>query len=587
MKRKSIQFILTIVFTLFSTLIISIVGIMLYTQFSRTTQENANRNAQQIIDQVSYNLADYIKSTMNLYHMLHHTISQSEESSLQNEIWKLESMLSTRTDAVSLTLVDLAGNPLILLPNVSLKDSVVVKEEGWFRTAIEKENYLSISLPHVQNLYSQQFEWVVSLSKRIVFKYNGELTEGVLLLDVNFNRIQELSERISLGKNGYVYIIDESGGNIIYHPQIELIYADLKEENVELALKQTYGSFIDHSGDQTKLISVQSISNVGWKVVGISYMRELVLTSADLGVAFVKVLIALAIILFASAHMLSRQISKPIKKLESTMRGIERGEFNLQANSEGPLEIKNLADRYNIMLGTIRSLMDKIVTEQESKRKYELDALQAQINPHFLYNTLNTVVRMVGGKRNDDAIKMITALSKLFRISLSKGESIILIADEIEHVRNYLIIQQMRFRNKFDYQFELDEAAMQYISLKLILQPLVENALEHGIEPSVDKGDIFIAVQLTENNEICIKVQDNGLGMSAQQVADLNNNLYKSTKGSGVGLKNVRERIQLYFGDTCRLKVESELEEGTTVTIFFPARMHEPTIKEEGQHGQS
>jgi len=267
------------------------------------------------------------------------------------------------------------------------------------------------------------------------------------------------------------------------------------------------------------------------------------------------------------------------------MRGIERGEFNLQANSVGPLEIKNLADRYNIMLGTIRSLMDKIVTEQESKRKYELDALQAQINPHFLYNTLNTVVRMVGGKRNDDAIKMITALSKLFRISLSKGESLILISEEIEHVRNYLIIQQMRFKNKFDYYFELDERAMHYISLKLILQPLVENALEHGIEPSVDKGEIFISVQLTEQNEIWIKVQDNGLGISKEQLNDINNHTFKSTKGSGVGLKNVKERIQLYFGDSYRFKVESELEEGTIITIVFPARIHDSTVKRGDQLG--
>lgn len=581
MKRKSIQFILTAAFSLFSLFIIALVGLTLYTQFSTKTQENASRNAQQIIDQVSYNLADYIKSTTNLYHMIHHTISTSTETTLDNELWKLESMISSRSDIVSLTLVDLRGDPVVLLPNVQLKEAVVVKEESWYKTAIEKDGYLSISLPHVQNLYPQKYEWVVSLSKTISFVRNSKIEQGVLLLDVNFNRIQELSERVSLGKNGYVYVIEESGGNIVYHPQIEIIFADLKEENVEMALKQTYGSFIDKSGARTKMISTQSISNVGWKVVGISYMDELGLTNADLSVALVKILIALAIILVLLSNIISRQISKPIKKLEVTMRGIERGEFNVAAKAEGPLEIKNLGDRYNIMLGTIRTLMNKIVAEQESKRKYELDALQSQINPHFLYNTLNTVVRMVSLKRNDDAVTMITALSKLFRISLSKGESLILISEELEHVRNYLIIQQMRFKNKFDFQFHIDEEALRYTSLKLILQPLVENALEHGIEPSVDKGSIHIKVTYENKGQIRLEIYDNGLGMSADQVKKLNLGQYSSSKGSGVGIKNVNDRIKLYFGEQYGLHVESEQEEGTTITIIFPAIVHSQVKEEE------
>ena len=558
----------------------------LYSQFSSNTKENASRNAQQIIDQVSYNLADYIKSTMELYHMLHHTISSGEDGLQTDEIWKLQSMISSRSDVVSLTLVDLHGKPMALLPNVNLKESLIVKEEGWFKTAVEKDGYLSISLPHVQNLYLQKYEWVVSLSKTITFMKDGQQKQGVLLLDVNFNRIQELSKRVSLGKSGYVYIIEDSGGNIVYHPQIELIYADLKEENVELAIKHPYGSFIDQSGTREKMISVQSINNVGWKVVGISYMDELGLTNTELSIALIKILIALAIILFVVSSMISRRISKPIKKLEVTMRGIERGEFNVAATSEGPLEIKNLGDRYNIMLGTIRTLMNKIVSEQESKRKYELDALQAQINPHFLYNTLNTVVRMISSKRNDDAVTMITALSKLFRISLSKGESLILISEEIEHVQNYLIIQQMRFRNKFKFKFHVDERALGFISLKLILQPLVENALEYGIEPGVDEGLIEVEVTLDDHEKITIIVRDNGIGISESQLREINAGKYNSSKGSGVGLKNVNERIKLYFGDQYGLLVESELEEGTTVYIRFPALIHTSTVKEEASNAQ-
>jgi len=572
MNRPSIQFILTVTFSLFSLIIIVIVGVLLTTQFLNSSRENVSRNAQQIINQVSYNLEDYIKTTTNLYHMLHHTIEHSDSITQNDELWKLESMLSTRSDIVSMTLVNTQGKPYMALPNVKLKETVKLNEEAWFKSAIERDGYLSISIPHVQNLYAEQFEWVVSLSKTVTFLDNGRQVEGVLLLDVNFNRIQELSERVSLGKNGYVYIIEESAGNMVFHPELELVYAGLKDENVELALRQTYGSYIDESGTEPVLISIQSISNVGWKVVGISHLSELNLSSDQFLFAFLKILVALTILLFVIAHVISSQISKPIRKLEVTMRGIERGEFNVQASGGGPLEIKNLADRYNNMLSTIRNLMERIVNEQESKRKYELDALQAQINPHFLYNTLNTVVRMISKQRNDDAITMITALSRLFRISLSRGQSIVTVAEEVEHVKNYLIIQQMRFKNKFEFEIEVEEDILQYSSLKLILQPIVENALEHGIEPSVDSGMIKISGYKTEKDMIVLSISDNGLGMSEEQVEQINKQIYSSKKGSGVGLKNVNERIKLYFGIQYGLSIQSEIEEGTTVSMMFPAQ---------------
>jgi two-component system sensor histidine kinase YesM len=221
------------------------------------------------------------------------------------------------------------------------------------------------------------------------------------------------------------------------------------------------------------------------------------------------------------------------------------------------------------MIGTIKKLMRQIVLEQESKRKYELEALQAQINPHFLYNTLNSVVRMVGMNKNEEVTTMITSLSRLFRISLGKGKSVITIADELEHARNYLVIQQMRFKNKFDYSIEADEAVLNYATLKLIIQPLIENALVHGIEPSVDKGHIKVKVKL-DGQDIVIEVSDDGLGMSEERLKQVITGQVTSSKGSGVGVTNVQERIRLFYGQTYGLHFDSELEEGTRVTIRFP-----------------
>ncbi|MFD1957688.1 histidine kinase [Paenibacillus thailandensis] len=570
MRNKSIQFILAVSFTLFSVFIIVAVSAVLYGRFSATAEENAVRNSQQIVDQVSYNLETYVQSISDLYHMMDHIIGQSRDVDSELLRSQLETMMSTRSDVVSLALFDERGKLLFDLPDVEMKPSLDVQGESWFRSALDTPGHLSISLPHVQNLYRKQFRWVVSLSKSQTVLLDGKPVKGVLLLDVNFNQIDQLSNRVSLGEKGYVYMVDESGGNIVYHPQLQLIYAGVKEENAELALRHTYGSYFDEAAGEKRLISVQTIGNVGWKVVGVSYMDEVMTTRSELNRSLARLMAGLAIIVVLLSVFLSRRISRPVKQLELSMKNVERGNFDSVASGDGPLEIKHLAERFNLMIGTIKQLMEQIVAEQESKRKYELEALQAQINPHFLYNTLNTVVRMVGMNKNEEVVTTITSLSKLFRISLSKGKALIPIADELEHARNYLIIQQIRFKHKFDYSFRIEDEVRPYRTLKLIVQPLIENALVHGIEPSADKGHIAVAARL-EGGHVVIEISDNGLGMSEERLAEVRAGTASSVKGSGVGVRNVQERIRLYFGEPYGLEFESELEEGTKVTVRFPA----------------
>lgn len=574
-RRYSIQSLLVLAFSLFSVFIIAVVSTVLYSRFAETAKENAYRNAQQIVDQVSYNLENYIQDSSELFNMIVHTIGQSEDANSDTLRGQLDAMTSTRSDIVSLVLADEHGRLILDSPNVELNPAVKLTEEDWFRSALDTPGHLTISLPHVQKLYKQQFRWVVSLSQAVTVKVEGRPVQGVLTMDINFNRIDELSKRVSLGRKGYIYILDEAGGNIVYHPQLELIYAGLKSENVKLALNKTYGFDIDRSSKPAKLISVQTIGNVGWKVVGVSYLSEAMSTGSELNRQMVEIILSLLLIVALLSALVAGRISRPIRRLESSMRSVERGELDTVAGVDGPLEVHGLAERFNLMIATIKRLMAQIVAEQESKRKYELEALQAQINPHFLYNTLNTVVRMVGMNKNEEVVKMITSLSKLFRISLSKGKSLIPVADELEHARNYLVIQQMRFKNKFDYSFDIQEEVSNCYTLKLIVQPIIENALLHGIEPSVDKGHIAVSAML-EGGDVVIKVADNGLGMSEAQLERvLSGAAPARSKGSGVGVRNVQERIRLYFGPLYGLSFESELEVGTVVTIRFPARTKE------------
>ncbi|TYP70675.1 cache domain-containing sensor histidine kinase [Paenibacillus methanolicus] len=579
--RRSIQFILTVSFSLLSVAIIALFGLLLYDKFSQTEEQSAILSTQQIVEQVSYNLEDYVGSITEVFRVIDQTVANAQGRPGETVASELNAILRTREDIVSLALFTESGELIESNPRQTVRDSITLSEQSWFRSAVDTPNHLSFSLPHIQNIYHGSYRWVVSMSKGITIKRGGVTQNAVLLVDVNFKQIDELSQRVSLGQKGYVYIIDDSAGNIVYHPQQQLIYIGLKYENVEQALKYAYGSYMDDSTGEDRLITIKTVNNIGWKVVGVSYMDEVMTSKQEVGDYTLRILaLVLLLVLIISAFM-SARISRPIKQLEKAMKSVERGEFGTPVQVKGALEVERLSQRYNMMMGTIKGLMNQIVREQEAKRKYELEVLQAQINPHFLYNTLNSVVRMVGMSKNEEIVRTITSLSKLFRISLSKGQAIITVQEEMEHARNYLTIQEIRFKNKFRFTVEADDDVPHDRTLKLILQPIIENAIVHGIERMVDEGEIEVRA-IAAGDRVRFTIRDNGLGIPPAKLAALNagreiapepspaGGAQPVSSGSGVGVHNVRERIRLYYGEEYGLTYESELEEGTTVTIEIP-----------------
>ncbi|MEG0689047.1 MAG: histidine kinase, partial [Hungatella sp.] len=269
---------------------------------------------------------------------------------------------------------------------------------------------------------------------------------------------------------------------------------------------------------------------------------------------------------------ISSKITDPIKELEKSVNALEAGALDAEVYAGGSYEIQHLGSSIKHMARQIQVLMNDIVTEHESKRKSEFDTLQSQINPHFLYNTLDIIVWMIENERQSEAVKAVTALARFFRISLSKGKSIIPVRDELEHVRNYLMIQEMRYKNKFTYTIEAQEEVLELASLKLMLQPLVENAIYHGMEFMDGDGEIQIRASLCEG-DLQFSIYDNGFGMTAEQVAGLltETGHVPSGRGSGIGVNNVNKRIHLYFGEQYGLTILSEPDEGTTILIHLPA----------------
>jgi two-component system sensor histidine kinase YesM len=564
---RSIQFGITAAFVFLSVIVMLLVGIVLYEKFASTAEQNAVLNTQQIIQQISFNLEAYLSGTAETFELIDEKIQKARrfpDPLLQGE---LDTVLDTRKDIVSIAFFSKEGKLIADIPTGELRKNTNVTKQSWFLEASLYPDDVFFSSPHIQNLFKGQYPWVVSLSKGVTLEQGGRMVEGVLLLDVNFRTIDTLMQKVSLGQKGYVYIID-SKGNIVYHPKQQLIYAGLKNEDVERAMTISNDFYKDNSSGEERLITVQTIPNIGWNVVGVSYMDEIVTTTKELTKFIFWLMLAVLIFVVLLAYYLSSQFSRPIQSLEKSMKLVEQGDFSTPIHVRGYDEVEKLSTRFNIVVSRVRQLMDQIVKEQEEKRKSEFEVLQAQINPHFLYNTLNSVVRLAGSGKNEEVVTMITSLSKFFRVSLSKGNNVIPIRDELEHIRNYLIIQKIRFKNKFEFEINTPDEVMELQTLKLLLQPIVENAIYHGIERMVDQGWIQISVKLI-GNKVRFQVKDNGLGIPPDRLCTLLTG-DRSGQGLGVGVRNVFERTRLFYGEGYGLEIESELEEGTRVNIWIP-----------------
>lgn len=558
-----------------------LVSVLLVERSARTAEENAYMNLGQIIEQVNANLELYVGGMQDVFTVAEKRIQQSPD--LHSDVRlgdQLETILSTREDLVTMALFTQEGELVRNLPLNGMRKNTRLTEQTWFESALQYPSNLQFSPPHIQNLFKSDYRWVVSMSKLVPYNDGAEEKQGVLVMDFNFRTIDELSQRVSLGKKGYVYIIDNVG-NIVYHPQQQLIYAGLKYENLEPVLNYSYGSYMDNLDGEKRLITIQTVRPAGWKIVGVAYADEFLTTRQELSQFLYGFLLVAIIIIMAVNIYVSAKISQPIQRLERSVQMVERGDFGTNVYVSGAYEVEQLSKRFNLMLRRIRELMDQIINEQEAKRKSELDVLQSQINPHFLYNTLNSVTRMAELGRNEEVVTTITSLSRFFRISLSKGDHIIPLRDELEHVRHYLIIQNIRFKNKFRYEIEAEEDILDALTLKLILQPIVENAIHHGIEPSPEPGLIRIRA-FREGELLNIMISDNGVGMDKERLARLKAGKLHSEGGSGVGVNNVQERIVLYYGKPYGLHYESEPEEGTTVTITLPLTVQDSNSREGG-----
>jgi len=582
-KRKSFQYLISISFTAVALVGMIFLGISLYSRFISSAEKIIRDNNKRVIDQVNLNLDGYLRNMRRVSDSMYYRVIKNSDLAVDSIDDEISLLYDANKDLlVSIVVVDKNGKLVSTAPLSKLKKNVAPNEQQWFQSAMGKIENMHFSIPHVQNLFEDpdfRYRWIVSLSRAVELTRDGAVHQGVLLVDMNFSGIEQLFKDVNLGGSGYIYLIS-GDGDIIYHPRHKLLYSNiLKENNVKMA-DYDDGTYVETFEKEKRVVTVKSVGYTGWKIIGVTPIKGITANYLQIQVFAVFILLFTIFLIIFVNQFVSSKIADPIKKLGKSVKSLEEGNFDTDIAIGGPYEIQHLGRIIQSMVTQMRKLMDDIVVEQESKRKSELDALQSQINPHFLYNTLDSIVWMIENERFPEAIKMVTSLARLFRISLSKGNNRITVKDELEHAQYYLTIQMMRYKNKFTVQFETDPAAMKCTTIKLIVQPLLENSIYHAMELMDGDGEITVKTYFNKE-DLYIDVVDNGDGMPKEVCENLLNAAVTThSKGSGLGLSNVNKRIQLAFGEQYGLEIISRLGYGTTARIRLPCINHHMESKE-------
>ena len=574
--NRSIRNSIFIYFTITSLVAVLLIVISIYSRLSSQLYDTVKQENVSLVNRVDSSMEVYLRNIMKLSDTIYYGIIKNANLSEDSIGEKLTLLYNNNKEQVSnIALISKEGEPISVVPAARFRKNFKAEDEEWFVNALNKTENIHFTLPHVQKMFEKgdnSYNWVISMSRAVEITVGGSTEQAVLLIEMAYQGLEEVLDEVTLGNGGYIYLMD-SNGDIIWHPKFELIASGRVKENNLVAAGYDDGSREEVFNGTRQTVVTKTVGYTGWKLVGVIKGTGISLNmlKTRLFIVFVILLIIFIVILINS--YISFRVTNPIRELEKSVKELEEGNLDADIYMGGSYEVQHLGKSVQDMKFRIKGLMQDIVSEHEEKRKSEFDSLQAQINPHFLYNTLDIIVWQIENEKQSEAVHTVTALARFFRLSLGKGKNIVTVRDEIDHVKNYLMIQHMRFKNKFDYEFDIAEDVLELPSLKLMLQPLVENAIYHGMEFMDGDGMIMVKAWRKED-ELYLSVADNGLGMTEDKVEMILTG--KSTsgngRGSGIGVKNVNERIKLYFGEAYGLTIDSEPDEGTTVIIHLPAK---------------
>ena len=575
-KFHSIQntiFVLTASLVLFAVITVTVISLN-YTRSS--IFENTVTYNRQLIGQVNADIDSYISYMENISSMLAENLDvkkylfgegeEADEAGVQL-LSQFSTVLSSREDIYNLGILQKNGKALLNEGKSRLNTYVDMEKQEWYRRAVENRDSFYLSSAHVQHMIQGERPWVITLSRYIPDPMNKE--GGVLFVDLNYSAIRKLCDDSSVGKKGYIFILDEDG-NIVYHPQQQQLYNELQTEYIDEVMNCQTDVLNMGDGDSARLYTISRSDITGWTVVSCSYISELLKKSEEAQIIYMLMAVVLVAIALLISSFMAKSITQPILKLQSSMALIQEGDFragNVEVESRN--EIGSLTETFNVMTLRIQELMEQIINEQKAKRKSEMKALQSQINPHFLYNTLDSIIWMAESGKNEEVVLMTASLARLLRQNISNEEEEISIFEEVEYCRNYLTIQKMRYKDKLEFRIDVAPEITSCQIIKLVLQPLIENAIYHGLKYKESKG-LLELIGYAAGEDIIFEIRDNGVGMDEETLNHIFERHTVNYRSNGVGVYNVERRIKLTYGQEYGITYKSRSGEGTVARVCIP-----------------
>lgn len=564
----NIQSIIMSVLMAITLVTIVTMGFLLYQRFKlaidKMAVSNTEATVESTVDRVNSDLLDI----RQIFDAANYNIVQEFDISSEKFAEQFSLLYEVNSDKIeSLALYGNEGRLIASEPVAVEKENIDVKGQDWYKNAESAIENVHFSIPHIQNLYEDglyRYHWVVSLSRYVDIN-DGEIPgSGVLLVDMKYSVIEDVLKQINDSSEGIYYYMISRDGQMIYHPRKTEMARGLFEENSLKASGYEEGTYEITTDGHKESVVVGNIAYTGWKLIGV--VPESVQTARinNFRYYIFTTIMVLMMMLLEGNRLISRKISKPIRKLDESVKTYEAG-GKTDIYIGGSSEIRHLGYSVQRSYERIETLMEEIIRQQNERRKSELDALQSQINPHFLYNTLSMMNWMAIRSNQMEISKVTLALSTFYRTALSKGEDVVTVENCIQNMQAYLEIQLTMHDNNFTVDWDIDPTIKNEKMPKLLLQPVVENAIEHGIDEKED-GDKKIFLSFRGNgDDVVITVRDNGMGMPQEKAETL-----VTYQAKGYGLKNVNDRIRILYGENYGIRILSAPDEGTTVVMRFP-----------------
>ncbi|MFF2907243.1 sensor histidine kinase [Paenibacillus sp. NPDC057934] len=571
---RSLQFRILWIYILISILTVGITGSVLYVGISRVVMNQSVESSQMAIAKGGTYVEMYIDRLNVLSTMLARnpetvrTLAEKNKTGERDVLEFIQNVLISDPFIQSVIVIGKDGYVLSNEQKLNMRRSSDMMEEPWYVAAIHS-NIPALTSARMQKFSMDKDNWVISLSQEVKDERGQNL--GVVLLDIKYKGLEDYLNGLELGSKGYAFIIN-SNHEIVYHKDVSYFVDGVKQKQLIAMSRQAQG----YDLKENRLVYQTHLKGTDWTLVGVSSLDGLQQIRMQLMKSFIMVGAALLILILVTSPWIAKSMTRPIHRLEQAMQQVESGLLAISVPETGVTEVQGLARHFNSMVLEIRQLLKDIETKERALRLHELSVLHSQINPHFLYNTLDTIVWMAEFQDTERVISTTKALAEFFQLSLSGGEEFTTIEKEMAHVSKYLIIQKERYGDKLSYELRYDPALSDLIIPKIILQPMVENAIYHGIREKNGPGSLEISCGRTVEGSVQFIIKDDGAGFDpAILEADTGASGQEPvpqvrSKLGGIGIHNVDERLKLYYGQNYGVTITSAPGQGTEVKIVIP-----------------